>query len=199
MLYVSKNKVKNIIKFHKKGLMEKWRVCLPASVMIKGPVKLKFHFKHQDSLQIAIQILKRDGEYYEHISKPIKTGIYYIVIGKMRYINRIDGITRCRLSNKAVKKLKNDEFLKDDILVFEIRTKDTLSYEKLKINCKADNMECFSMEKIHGTEIYTSNTMDPGVLHKEVLVEGLIRIDESVDKNGIMYGSPLYIKMKMAE
>lgn len=203
MIYISKSKTENIIKFHKKSILERlhtkaFNLSAEVDKPFKAGVSGTFFFKRKEPIQIAIKILKKDRKYYERISIPIKLGAYYNIEGELAYKERRNGRARNMAKKKFINKLNEKEFFNDDVLIFQI-VMDHLSDQTIIINCKAENIKCFSEEHFQNHTIFSPNTADPGILDREIPIKAVIRIDSTDYEKKILIGSPLCIERRTPE
>lgn len=200
MIYISKSKTENIIKFHKKNFLERlhaksFNVSAEVDKPFKAGVSGIFSLKRRESIQIAIKILKKEKNYFEKFSIPVKLGAYYNIEGELDYKELKNGRARNAAKKKFVKKLKDEEFFCDDLLIFHIKM-NQLSDLTIIIKCKAENIKCFSEENFQNHTIFTPNTADPGILNRKVPIKAIIRIDSVDNENKIFMGSPLCIERR---
>lgn len=199
MLYVSRSKTENIINFYKKGILESlniknFNISAEVDKPIKAGVNGMFSFEYKETIETAIKILKKNGNYLKKLDTPINLGVYYDVEGNLVYKRYINGRTRDMTEKKFIKRLKDSEFFDNDMLEFQVEIND-FPY-LIIMDCKAENFECFSQEDFQGHILFSPNTSDPGILYRKIPVKALIRVDCVDDEHKIIMGNPLCIKRR---
>lgn len=188
MIYKSKEKVQDIIDNYD-GL----RTPMVTGGSFAG--YLKFEIPVKNRLQIAISILKKQEKYHEKFNDNFSIGHYYVINGNMSYIGFEAGNHRKLEERSFVEKLSGDKFFVDDWLMFQILLDvESEDWKQINVKCMVENLACFTGYNICDKIIFAKNTLDPGILEKEIPITGVVRIDNIDREQRVCYGNPLYLK-----